>query len=168
MLHVKRSSLHKKRSADSRRGFTLLEVLIATAVTLLMMVSLAQIFKSIGDSMKQGRAALELNNRLRSVALRIRSDLENLTVVPNPPVTPKSGTGYLKMFDGSLTDYSGTLYSRANPAALNISRFGDVDDIFMATVRAGDVPFKGKVPRFMLIDSTDPIDISTDANALPP
>lgn len=165
MLHVKRSSLHKKRSADARPGFTLLEVLIATAVTLLMMVSLAQIFKSIGDSMKQGRAALELNNRLRSVALRIRSDLENLTVVPNPPVTPKSGTGYLKMFDGSLTDYSGTLYSRANPTALNISRFGDVDDIFMATVRAGDVPFKGKVPRFMLIDSADPIDISTDANA---
>lgn len=158
--------LHEKQSATrrSRRGFTLLEVLIATAVTLLMMVSLAQIFKSIGDSMKQGRAALELNNRLRSVALRIRSDLENLTVVPNPPVTPKSGTGYLKLFDGSLTDYSGTIYSRANPASLDLSRFGDVDDIFMATARAGDVPFKGKVPRFMLVDSAAPIDITTDAN----
>ena len=153
MLHEKTSqsaSPYRRGRQDTRRrqGFTLLEVLIATAVTLLMMVSLAQIFKSIGDSMKQGRAALELNNRLRSVALRIRNDLENLTVVPNPPVTPKSGTGYLKLFDGSLTDYSGSQFvSTTSP---NLSRFGDIDDIFMATARAGDVPFKGKVPRFLL------------------
>ncbi len=33
-----------------RTGFTLLEVLIATAVTLLLMLGLAQIFKVLGDS----------------------------------------------------------------------------------------------------------------------
>ncbi len=61
-------SSHSNRALAARRGFTLLEVLIATAVTLLMMLSLAQVFKVIGDSMKQGRAALELNSRLRNVS----------------------------------------------------------------------------------------------------
>ena len=73
-----------RRHFRSRGGFTLLEVLVATAVTLLMMVSLAQIFKVIGDSMKQGRAALELNSRIRNVAHRIQLDLNNMTVVPKP------------------------------------------------------------------------------------
>lgn len=140
---ARHSTLRRPRS-HRRGGFTLLEVLIATAVTLLMMVSLAQIFKTIGDSMKQGRAALELNNRLRSVALRIRSDLENLTVIPDPPADPSTGTGYLKIFDGSLTDYT------AATASLALSRFGDVDDILLATARAGDVWFSGKVPTFVL------------------
>lgn len=128
------------------RGFTLVEVLVATAVTLLMMISLAQIFKVIGDSMQQGRSVLELNNRLRSVVYRLRSDLDNLTVIPAPPADPSTGSGYLQVFDGSTTDY--TAATRFSMAA---SRFGDVDDILMATVRAGDVWFTGKVPQFVLL-----------------
>jgi type II secretory pathway pseudopilin PulG len=128
----------------TRGGFTLLEVMIATAVTLLMMVALAQIFKVIGDSMKQGRAVLELNNRLRSVVHRIRTDLDNLTAIPQPPADPTTAAGYLKIFDGSLTDFSTTQVSLAQ------SRYGDVDDILMATVRSGDVWFTGKVPAYVL------------------
>ncbi len=141
--HRSPSLLAKQRRAH-RSGFTLLEVLIATAVTLLMMISLAQIFKVIGDSMKQGRAALELNNRLRSVALRIRSDLEHLTVIPDPPGNPSEGQGYLKLYDGSMTDFS------ANSLDPQLNRLGDVDDIVMGTVQARDVWFTGKVPRFVL------------------
>ncbi len=63
-----------------RGGFTLLEVMIATAITLLMMISLVQVFKVISDSMKQGRASLQMNNNLRSVTNRLRKDLANLTV----------------------------------------------------------------------------------------
>jgi hypothetical protein len=144
----------RSRRSPQRGGFTLLEVLIATAATLLMMLSLAQIFKVVGDSMKQGRAALELNNSLRSVAYRIRIDLENLTAVPNPPADPSSGLGYIEYYDGSLTDYSATLYSATEPTVtVNLSRFGDVDDIFMGTASAGDVWFNGKVPLFVLKQS---------------
>jgi hypothetical protein len=141
-------------------GFTLLEVLIATAVTLLMMISLAQMFKVIGDSMQQGRSVLELNNRLRSVVYRLRSDLDNLTVVPAPPADPATGPGYLQVFDGSTTDYTAATKLIPTGGALPgaASRFGDVDDILMATVRAGDVWFTGKVPQFVLlkIAPTDP------------
>ncbi len=142
------------RRGRTRSGFTLLEVMIATAVTLLMMVALAQIFKVIGDSMKQGRAVLELNNRLRSVVYRIRTDLDNLTAIPEPPADPATATGYVQIFDGSLTDYSTTLVSVPTPLAQ--SRFGDVDDIIMATVRSGDVWFTGKVPAYVLA-KRDPV-----------
>ncbi len=147
-----------KRNARRRGGFTLLEVMIATAVTLLMMVALAQIFKVIGDSMKQGRAVLELNNRLRSVVYRIRSDLDNLTAIPEPPADPATATGYLQIFDGSLTDYSTAQFSLAH------SRFGDVDDILMATVRAGDVWFTGKVPAYILAQREPNPNVLTDYN----
>ncbi len=150
------STRPNRRSTKLRGGFTLLEVMIATAVTLLMMVSLAQIFKVIGDSMKQGRAVLELNNRLRSVVYRIRTDLDNLTAIPEPPGDPSTATGYLKVYDGVLTDYTLAL---ANPSQ---SRYGDLDDILMGTIKAGDVWFTGKVPLFVL-RGTDP-DLDTDAN----
>jgi len=129
-----------------RGGFTLLEVLIATAVTLLMMLSLSQIFKVIGESMQRGRAVLELNNRLRSVTHRIRTDLRNLTAIPRPPADPGAGEGYFKYFDGSQTDFTTALMT----GSLASSRIGDVDDILMGTVRAGDTWFTGKVPLFVL------------------
>jgi prepilin-type N-terminal cleavage/methylation domain-containing protein len=132
------------KSIASRRGFTLIEVLVATVVTLLMMVSLAQVFKLMGDSMKQGRAALELNSRLRNVAYRIQLDLNNCTVTPKPGSEAVSGAGYFKAYDGPLTDYSYGMISAA------FNRFGDVDDILMFTARAGDDWFVGKVPLFVL------------------
>ncbi len=135
-----------RHSRHSRQGFTLLEVMIATAVTLLMMLSLARGFKVIGDSIKQGRSVLELNNRLRNVVHRLRSDLDNLTAIPSPPADPSSATGYLQIFDGSTTDYTAT-----TQGSLAVSRLGDVDDILMATVRAGDVWFTGKVPQYVLL-----------------
>ncbi|MGN6547850.1 MAG: PulJ/GspJ family protein, partial [Aureliella sp.] len=148
-----RSSRHR----SARGGFTLLEVLIATAVTLLMMVSLAQVFKIIGDSMKQGRAALQMNNTLRSVSFRLRHDLNNLTVRVDPPADASAGSGYFEYFDGSMTDYTCTLFdptNGSNPAlttdAVRSSRFGDLDDVLMFTARAGDSWYVGQVPAFLL------------------
>ena len=149
------------------KGFTLLEVLIATAVTLLMMASLAKIFNIIGNSMQRGRAALELNNDLRDVALRLQNDLRNATSVPNPPADPSNAQGYFKYYDGPLTDFTPVLYSNARNTNVNLtniedlSRFGDTDDIIMFTARADDVPFTGQVPLFVLQGAapvTDPTD----------
>ncbi len=132
-----------KFRVNNLRGFTLLEVLIATAVTLLLMMGLAQIFKVLGDSITKGRAGLELNNRLRNVIHRVRTDLDNITASPRPPIKVGAGQGYLQYYDGPMHD---AIFA-ANPL---LNRFGDMDDIFMATVRADDAWFTGKVPRFVL------------------
>lgn len=126
-----------------RRGFTLLEVMIATAVTLLMMLGLAQMFKVLGDSINRGRTGLELNNRLRSVMHRIRTDLDHVTAMPRPPLPVGAGQGYMKIYDGPMTDYT-----FADDRLRN--RYGDLDDIFMATVKAKDTWFTGKVPAFIV------------------
>ena len=143
-----------KLRVNDLRGFTLLEVLIATAVTLLLMMGLAQIFKVLGDSITKGRAGLELNNRLRNVIHRVRTDLDNITVSPRPPIKVGAGQGYLKYYDGPMHD---AIFA-ANPL---LNRFGDMDDIFMATVRADDAWFTGKVPRFVLEGRTG---AAADAN----
>lgn len=125
-----------------RSGFTLIEVMIAVTVTLLMMLGLAQMFKVLGDSMNKGRAGLELNNRLRGVMHRIRTDLDLVTAPARPPLATGMGKGYLKYYEGPASDYT-----FANNPILN--RFGDMDDIWMATVKAEDTWFTGKVPRFI-------------------
>lgn len=159
---------YSKRNFQNREGgFTLLEVLIATAVTLLLMLGLSQVFKVLGDSITRGRGGLELNNRLRNVVHRIRTDLENVTVTPTPPIAVGTAQGYMKYYDGPISDYT---FSIVDPATGQIdvtkfntllSRFGDVDDIFMATIKAKDAWFNGKVPRFVLEGRTG---AAADAN----
>jgi prepilin-type N-terminal cleavage/methylation domain-containing protein len=129
-------------ASGARSGFTLIEVMIAVTVTLLMMLGLAQMFKVLGDSMNKGRAGLELNNRLRGVMHRIRTDLDLVTAPARPPLATGMGKGYLKYYEGPASDYT-----FANNPILN--RFGDMDDILMATVKAEDTWFTGKVPRFI-------------------
>jgi hypothetical protein len=153
-----------------RRAFTLLEVMIATAVTLLMMLSLAKIFAIIGDSMKQGRAGMELNNRLRSITYRLRQDLDNLTIRVHPPADGRNGTGYLEYFDGAMTDYTCMLFdplngmdSRVATDRVRSSRFGDMDDILMFTARAGDAWYTGIVPAAVVDASL----VGTPAGLLP-
>lgn len=141
------------------RGFTLLEVLIATAVTLLLMVGLAQIFKVLGDGITKGRAGLELNNRLRGVIHRVRTDIDNLTVTPRPPIEVGTGQGYLKYYDGPGVDASFV----TNPL---LNRFGDLDDVLLGTIKAEGSWFTGKVPKFIL-DKTMPSNADLNGNLIP-
>ncbi len=142
-------------------GFTLVEVLIATALSLLMMMALAEGFKRMSDSMTDGRANLALSDRLRSVTGTLRSDLERLTLRPEPPQNQLVGSGYFEYFEGPITDYSATVQNVNTAAtianaAIPTSRFGDVDDILMFTARATREPFKGKVPIALLKQARDP------------
>ena len=62
------------------RGMTLIEVLIATALTLMIMLALAQGFKTTSQSISSGRARLTSSDQLRSISTLLRSDLQGLTV----------------------------------------------------------------------------------------
>lgn len=138
-----------------RRGLTLVEVLIATTITLLMLAALAEGFKRIGDSIAENRAALEVANRMRGVAMRLKQDLEGVTLRLTPPANPSSGQGYFEYFEGPMCDYSPTLFvgdkTSADPNVYAPgTRYGDFDDVAMFTSRAGDTWFTGKVPRYIL------------------
>ncbi|MGI9459455.1 MAG: prepilin-type N-terminal cleavage/methylation domain-containing protein, partial [Pirellulales bacterium] len=87
-----------------RRGMTLIEMLIATAVSLILMAAVAQVFAAFSGAMSNGRSILETDARLRNVARRLRDDLNGATTQMLPPRTPDQGEGYFEIIEGPRSD----------------------------------------------------------------
>ena len=135
----------------SKSGLTLIEVLIATTLTLLMMLALAQGFKSLSETVSAGRSRLTLSDQLRGISSLLRSDLTGLTVDSSNPQSTLSANGYFKYYDGPISDFSATLFNFLTTGTveerLSANRWGDIDDIVMFTSKADDGEwFRGKVP----------------------
>lgn len=155
------------RNKAYRSGLTLVEVLITTVLSILLLMSLAQAFKRIGDSISENRAALEMSNRLRSVSSLLRRDLGMATAKPNPPMSAGSPTGYFKIYEGPMCDYSAKVYLESVNADNRAGRFGDFDDILMFTACASENWFTGKVPRY-IADRRSVADYPNASEALVP
>ena len=142
---------------DSRHrvAFTLVEMLVAMAVTLLMMVALARAFAYVGRQVQESRAVTQLAAELRDVTSRIHQDLKQSTVriSANRGLDPDQN-GYFLYYEGPLTDATSSLFrvddSTGKPV-LPDARYGDCDDYlaFTAVAKPGQW-FRGKVPRFLL------------------
>lgn len=155
----------------NRQAFTLLEMLVAMALTLLMMAALTRTFKIISDSMRESRVNVELSSKLRTISYRLNNELERVTVRATPPRSTGAADGYLVYHDGPMTDsttiqsaivgpYSDgtsiTNVSRIDGSGnftsyFPLSRYGDLDDYlaFTAVAEPGTV-FRGIVPRFIV------------------
>ncbi|WP_417732945.1 PulJ/GspJ family protein [Rosistilla oblonga] len=146
-----------------KSGFTLVEMLIAMAVTLLMMGALAQAFGYLGNSIRDSKANLELSNRTRAISSLIRSDLAKATVsVFGPKNDDRDHKGYMVYYEGPLSDVSGIVLgsqpSTSEPTYLQESRFGDLDDYLAFTAYAEEGWFTGVVPRFVVEERRDELD----------
>ena len=135
------------------RGMTLIEVLIATALTMMIMLALAQGFKTTSQSISTGRARLTGSDQLRSISSLLRSDLQGLTVSTLAhPQSSKSPNGYFLSYDGPLTDSTAMLFNYVATGKeiedkLSASRWSDIDDVAMFTAKARDGHwFYGRVP----------------------
>ena len=122
----------------TRRGMTLVEMLVAVTATLVMMTAVAQIFGIFGDTISGSRAVLDLDGRMRNVAWRLRSDLAGATARTLPPLGPDGGEGYFEIIEGPATD--------ADAAAGATVGQADHDDAILLTTRNTDVPFIGRAP----------------------
>jgi hypothetical protein len=142
---------------------TLIEVLIATALTLMIMLALAQGFKTTSQSISSGRARLTSSDQLRSISTLLRSDLLGLTVSTTVhPQSSKSANGYFVYYDGPLSDSTAMLFNYVPTGVeiedkLSASRWSDIDDAMMFTTKARDGQwFYGRVPlALMKIHSGD-------------
>ncbi|WP_165701346.1 PulJ/GspJ family protein [Crateriforma conspicua] len=135
-------------------GFTLVEMMVAMAITLLLMAALASSFGKVGQQVRVSRAQVDLSSRVRDVTRRMRDELSRCTANPAATGSDK-GEGYLVYFDGPISNITATLMGRApaedNEYTLQDSRFGDYDDYLAFTAKAPEgSPFTGKVPRFVL------------------
>ncbi len=140
-------------SLNHRHGMTLIEVLIATALTMLIMLALAQGFKSLSQGVTAGRSRLTSSDQLRSVLSLLRSDLQGLTVsTKTHPQSVQSATGYFSYYDGPLSDSTAMLFNYVTSKTeieekLSASRWSDIDDTAMFTAKARDGQwFYGRVP----------------------
>lgn len=147
----------------TRCGLTLVEVMIATTITLLMMLALAQGFKVLSDTVSEGRSKLNLSDQLRGLSQLLRSDLDGRTTDSSTPQSSLLSAGYFKYYDGPISDSTAALFNHLPTtstdttveARLSASRWGDIDDILMFTAKAkpGQV-FRGKIPSALLMISS--------------
>ena len=127
----------QKRLFPDRAGMTLVEMLVATVATLILMGAIAQVFSVFGTAVTNSRSMIELDSRIRTVAWKLRSDLAGATARTLPPLEPAGGEGYFEIIEGPLTDASATAGTTALAA--------DTDDALLFTTRSNDTAFLGKV-----------------------
>src|SRR3954469_14014550 len=79
------------------RGFTLLELLIAMTLTLLLVYAIAQFYSFVGETVRDGRAQIEMGGNLRAATQRLRQDLAELTVRVGGRIDPGGQQGCLEL-----------------------------------------------------------------------
>jgi type II secretory pathway component PulJ len=124
---------------------TLIELLIATALSLLLLGAVVQMFGSVGQSITDSRAMLESADRLRLTATRLQQDLAGVTVTMNPPRKPENNEGYFEYIEGPMTAANASTFAiNTDNNNQGDTTVGDVDDILMFTTRSTGQPFVGK------------------------
>lgn len=126
-----------------RHGFTVVEILVATTLTLIMIGAVVQIFSQVGDSVNKSRATLEMSDRLRSAAMILQEDLAGITVTMLPPRRPEADEGYFELIEGTNTELSNIAINR-DAGGRQDSTVGDFDDVLMFTARRFGQPFVGR------------------------
>jgi type II secretory pathway pseudopilin PulG len=158
-----RHAVNHRINESHASGLTLIEVMIATTITLLMMLALAKGFQALSKTVSEGRSRLGLSDQLRGINELLRSDLQGLTTDGSSPQSAQLPRGYFKYYDGPISDPTATLFNNTPPPVLPTppieiekqipaSRWGDIDDIAMFTAKAkpGTV-FRGKIPQALLV-----------------
>jgi type II secretory pathway component PulJ len=126
-----------KSPVHIRRGMTLVEMLVATTCTLILMGAIAQVFGAFGTAVSDSRSMIELDAQLRSVAWRLRNDLAGATARTLPPLEVEAGEGYFEVIEGPRGDADGG----ANASSLAPA---DIDDVLLFTTRNTETPYLGR------------------------
>jgi prepilin-type N-terminal cleavage/methylation domain-containing protein len=144
-FHYFRECQEVLHGRSPRAGFTLVELLVTMAVTVIMILALAQAFAVVGEVVAEGRAAIEMAGSLRSVANRLQEDFSGLTVPARPWADEASGGGYLEILDGpsSDCDWDDDGVNDTDPTISN-TVYGDIDDVLAFTARSQGSPFVGE------------------------
>ncbi len=132
----------KRFPAAFRPGFSLTELLVASAVALFVMLGVATMIGAFGRAASQSQALVALAGRMRGTAWQLRQDLSGVTVDLVPWVRPESNSGYFELLEGPQADTTA-------PAGL----VGDTDDILLFTTRAVAGPFVGRFGSNSTIES---------------
>ena len=79
-------------------------MLIAMALTLILVYAIAEFYAYVGATVKDGRAMIEMNGLMRMATSRLKTDLELLTVPVVPWADDGSAMGYFEIQEGPASD----------------------------------------------------------------
>ena len=139
-----RQPILTRRPTGLTSGYTLVEILVATTLSLLLLVAVIQMFGKVGEGITDSRAMLESADRLRVVQARLQQDLSGITVTMNPPCRPEDNAGYFEYIEGPITQANASNYAVDSDTGNPDTTVGDFDDILMFTTRSTGRPFVGK------------------------
>ncbi|MDR3183065.1 MAG: prepilin-type N-terminal cleavage/methylation domain-containing protein, partial [Planctomycetaceae bacterium] len=125
-----------------RSGYTLIELMIATAISLILLLGVVEMFRSVAGTMQDTRNALTVSANLEQTAAVLRQDLalipKSLAEKPAKIINSEEVSdmdGYLEIIDGDPA---------SNPYKEDDETVGDVDDIIAFTTKPNiKVPFRG-------------------------
>jgi hypothetical protein len=150
------------RPLHGRRGLSLMELLIATTISIMIMGATVTLFGVVGERINGGRAMIEVSDRLRSTQNLLLRDLRGATVSFLPWEQASAGSGYFEILKGpaSLDDPSKKpSYNRdpqpdppnshdqkssLPPGTPSNVVIGYTQDVLMLTTRSPDAPFTGR------------------------
>jgi hypothetical protein len=131
----------KVRGLSVRRGLSLVELMASLVITLIVMAATVQLFGTVTNAINFGRAGLETNDRVRSMAQRLRKDINGLTCDTIPWQKPEAASGYLEIVKGPSRDSQPTGANLTTPGA---TLLGYTQDVLFLTSRSKDLPFVGR------------------------
>ena len=129
-------------------GFTLIEVLVATVLSLLLLSGVVLMFSRVAESVTASRAMLESVDRLRLTAARLQQDLSGVTAdMSKVWHRPEDNEGYFEYIEGPVTQATAATVAVSSdiPNTPGDTTVGDFDDILMFTTRSTGEPFRGKL-----------------------
>jgi prepilin-type N-terminal cleavage/methylation domain-containing protein len=134
-------------SPPSRGGFSLTELLVASAIALMVMAAVATLFSVFGRGLSESQATVDLTARMRAAAWKLRQDLEGVTCPVRPWLSPDANAGYFEISEGPQRDSTLTFDEAADDAGMPAGTSNleaDTDDILMFTTRALAGRFSGR------------------------
>lgn len=123
-------------AAGRRGGFSLTELLVASAIALIVMGAVATLFGMYSRTLSVSQATVDLGGRMRLAAWQLRQDLAGVSLEVAPYVNPEADKGYFALIEGPRRD-AHAVANRSNLEA-------DTDDVLLFTTRAIPGPFAAR------------------------
>jgi type II secretory pathway pseudopilin PulG len=123
------------------RGLTLTELLVAAALSLVVMGALAGLFGLFGRAIKRSESTMNLGSLMRSAAWQLRQDLAGVTCPLTPWLSPETGAGFFELIEGPERDTTYALDGQGLPTTCLTA---DTDDILVFTTQSLGGAFVGR------------------------
>jgi hypothetical protein len=124
----------------SRSGLTLAELLVAAALSVIVIGAVASLFAVFSRTIRHSQATVDLGAMMRGTAWQLRQDLAGLTCPVGPWIAPADDRGYFELLEGPRRDLTDA-FSGADPSA-NLT--ADTDDVLLFTTQTLAEPFVGR------------------------